>query len=159
MTTFYYDIGKLLDRIHTSALYLARNIKADRTSDFYQLSIIDAEGFLTDKIRTIAARMFADVFAQYARELSDPFQWDVPYEGLDNQIVFNVEFPSDFDLNLVPSILQAGEDLIIEYVVYEWMYHTNYDYRKAEDIYLKHLQHLQSLVSRRNIAIRSYKLF
>lgn len=160
MTTFYYSIAKLIDRIHTSALYLARNIKQDRTNDFYQLSIVDAEGFLQDKIRTIAARIFADVFSPYARELTDPFQFDVPFEGLDGQIIFQVEFPDKyFDANLIPSILQAGEDLIIDYVVYEWIYHTNYDYRKAEQIYSEGIKKLMGLVGRRYTARRNYKLY
>lgn len=162
MRAFYYDIAKLIDRVHTTALYLARNIKQDRSNDFYQLSIIDAEDFLKDKFRSISARIFADVFAPYARDLIDPYLFDNNYGDLTGQIVFYAQFPDDgtFDDNLYLSILQAGEDLMIDYVVYEWMYHTNYDYRKAESIYTEGLKRLIGLVNKRTGTFtRTYKLF
>ena len=161
MRAFYFGITKLLERVHTTALYLARNIKQDRTNDFYHLSIIDAEDFLKDKLRSISARIFADFFAPYARDLITPYLFDDYYGDLSGQIVFYAEFPADtFDDNLYASILQAVEDVMIDYVVYEWMYHSNYDYRKSEEIYLEGMRRISSLVNRRNATFtRTYKLF
>jgi hypothetical protein len=157
-TIIYYDIQGLIDRINTSSLYLARNIKNDRSADFHQLSITDAGDFIADKLRSISARLFADVFSQYARSITDPYLWDTTYEGVTGQLVYQVEFPTTkFDANLIPAILQKGEDVLIDYVVAEWLYHGNYDYRKAEAIYQEGKKELLGLVSRRYTFSRTYK--
>jgi len=160
MTTFTYDISALLTKIQTSALFVARNIKQDRSADFSKLSIVDAETFLLDKIRTISSKIFADIFSQYARDLTDPYLFDADNEGVSGDIVYSTEFPTtNFDANLLPSILQAGEDLIINYVVAEWLRISNYDYRNAEDIYKEDKKEMLGLVSRRYSYARKYKLF
>lgn len=167
MTTLYFDIPKLINRVNTNALLIGRNVKQDRTNDFTHLGVQDAEDFIKDKIRSICAQIFSDFFSQYARDLVDendvavePYEFDVTYDNVAGRIVFRVLFPEGFNLKLIPSVLQATEDLIIEYVTYEWLYHTNYDYRKAEAIYTKWMDKLIGLVSRRNgVTLRNYKYY
>jgi hypothetical protein len=157
-TIFYYDINKILDRVETAGLYAARNIKQEKAADFYQLSIVDARDFLADKLRTISARMFADIFSQYARNITDPYLYDTTFEGSEHQIIFQVEFPTTkFDSNLIPSICQKGEDVLIQYLVSEWLIHSNYDYRKAEETYQEGKREMLGLVSRRQNYSRTYK--
>lgn len=167
MVTLQYDIAKLINRVNTNALLIGRNVKQERTNDFMQLGVQDAEDFIKDKIRSICGQIFADFFSQYGRDLVDennvavePYEFDVTYNNVAGRIVFRMLFPEGFNLKLIPAILQATEDLIIEYVTYEWLYHTNYDYRKAEAIYQKWMDKLIGIVSRRNgVTLRNYKYY
>lgn len=163
MTVFYYDIDTLIHRVDTAAVLIARNIKKDRSADFQQLSTVDARDWIEDKIRSICGRLFSDIFAQYAQNLDEtadvPYEWDVTYDDEPRRVVFRVEFPeSHFDDHLIPSILQAGEDAIIEYVLYEWLYFTNYDYRDQERKSNEAWAKLRGLLGRRRRTFaRTYK--
>ena len=159
MVQLNLDIATIQERINTNSLLIGRNIKADRNNDFAILGIQDAEKWVHDEIKSISSRIFADFFSQYARDQEYPYM----FEGSDTydsgDIIYRMEFHEDFDTNLVPSILQATEDLIVDYVTYKWVYNSNYDYRKAEEIYKEGKSLLIELVSRRHNARRTYKYY
>lgn len=156
MTTFTIDIKKILDRVETKALYKARNIKKDGTSDFYQLSIVDARPFLIEKIRTVLARIWSTELSQYSIE--DGYTYD-DTDPLDIKVSYEVEFPENFRTESIPSISRAIEDAIVNFVIYQWMMASNYDYRKDEQEYRENMDEIRSLVARRTKLVRTYKLY
>ena len=152
MTTFYVDIAKILDRVDVKVLYKSRNIKKDGTSDFYQLSIVDAHGFLKEKIYSISSKIFSEELSAYS-STSGSFVYD------EDNVFFKVEFPSTFNVALIPSIERSIEDVIVNWTVFQWMYNSNYEYRKDEEEYLKSIDGLRSLITRRKNLVRTYKLY
>lgn len=163
MITLYYEVAKLVNRVNTNALLIGRNIKQDRSNDFFHLGVQDAEDFIKDKIRSIANRIFADCFIQYSRDMVYPNGNPVtPFscEADADEIEYNFNLPEGADPNVGVPLLQAVEDAIIEYVTYEWLYHTNYDYRKAEQIYKEHLDRITGMMSKRHgVILRNYKYY
>ena len=161
MTTFYFDINKILDKVETAALYRARNIK-DRTPDFAELSIVDAKDFLKDQLRYIAAKIFDTEFSQYppvADPAVEPFEFDVTYDGNPDHIVYRCTFPAGYNSSLHTATVHAIESALVKYVVMEWIKAANYDYRQNEADYEKAMDDIRSLVARRKNLKRTYHLF
>lgn len=161
MTTFYFDIDKILDKVETAVLYRARNIK-DRTPDFADLSIKDATDYLKDQLRYIASEIYDKELSQYPPVSDDPvtaFEYDVSYDNVPGRIVFRVTFPSGHNSNLYTAILNALERAMINYLVYHWIKKSNYDYRQDEADYYRAMDDVRSLVARRKNLKRTYHLF
>lgn len=165
MTTFYFDINKILDKVENNVLYKGRNIAAERKDDFAELSIVDARDFLKDQLETIASKIFDTELSQYTYGLDNletpvnAYEFDVIYDGIPGRIVYRVVFPAMYNLRLTPSVLNAIEDSMIKYLVTEWMKKSNYDYRQDELDFNKAMDDIRSLVSRRKNLKRTYKLY
>ena len=156
MTTIWFDIDILVDKIDTAVLYKARNIKRDGSSDFHQLSIVDAKIFIRDKIKSIGLKVYDKIISPLARQMSDTFLFD---EQIDGKNMMLIKLDYTIDKNLLPAIEGAIEDVIIDYCVYEWFYHSNYDYRKEEERFNNSFDDLLSLITRRINLKRTYKLY
>lgn len=156
MTTIWFDIDILVAKIDTAILYKARNIKKDGSSDFVQLSIADAKLFIRDKVKSIALKVYDKLVSPLARHLTDTFLFD---EEIDGKKLLLIKLDYTIDLNLLPAIEGAIEDVIIDYCIYEWMYHSNYDWRKGEERFNGSWDDLLSLIKRRINLKRTYKLY
>lgn len=160
MTTFYYDINKVIDKIDTAVLLKARNINKDASADFAQLSITDAKGFVKDKLAEISVKIFDKISSPLSRQITgDRFVFDETVEGEPGRIGFFVELPQKFDQGTTTSILRAIEDVMVSFCIYEWLYHANYDSRKEEERFNQKWDDLLSLITRRVNLKRTYKLY
>ena len=165
LTTFYFNIDGILDKVENNALFRARNITKDRTPDFAELSIVDARDFLKDQLKTIASKIFDTELSQYTYGLDDleiaveAYQFDVTYDSVAGRIVYNAVFPAIWNHKLVPAVSNAIEDAMIKYLVCEWLKKGNYDYRQDEVDFGKAMDDLRSLVARRKNLKRTYKLY
>jgi hypothetical protein len=164
MITLQYDINLLVDKIDEVTLIKARNIKKDGEADFKQLSIVDNKHFIKDKLEEISAKIFDKITSPISRTLSEErYEFDPLTEGEEptnsGKIVFRFELPEKSDSGITKAILRAIEDVMVTFCVYEWMFHSNYDYRKDEERYNQRWDDLLSLVNRRINLKRTYKLY
>ena len=164
MITLQYNINLLVDKIDEAILIKARNIKKDGESDFKQLSIVDNKHFIKDKLEEISAKIFDKITSPISRTLSDErYEFNPLTEGEEpvnsEKIVFRFTPPDKFDSGTTKAILRAIEDVMVSFCIYEWMLHSNYDYRKDEERYTQRWDDLLSLISRRINLKRTYKLY
>ena len=121
-------------------------------------SPVDGETWILEYISTIAADMFSKLFSPLARTLINPFINGI--EESEDDIIYNVVFPSTFDINTVPAINRAIEDTIVSYAVSEWMKDLRVPGWEREEIdHLNKYDNLRGLTTRRVNLKRSYKLY
>lgn len=170
VTTFYYEIPKLVQKINTKVMYSIRN-RTEAPKGFGDNSIIDADMLVGEYITQIANDLFDKHISKMGRELADlevpqePFEYAVDYtrEGedtIENCIIYRVILPEKFDINTVTPMWKAIEDSIISYAVYQWLMDSNINgWQIYEERHDREVNKLIGLVNRRIGLVRTYKLF
>ncbi len=175
VTTFYYEIPKLIQKINTKVEYSIRN-RTEKPKGFGDNSIIDADMLVGEYITQIANDLFDKHISKLGRAVvsdlevpQEPFEYGVDYilnEGeidedtLEDCIVYRVILPEKFDTTTIPPIFKAIEDSIISYAVYQWLMDSNVNgWQIYEDRHEKDVDKLIGLVNRRIGLVRTYKLY
>lgn len=175
VTTFYYEIPKLIQKINTKVEYSIRN-RTDKPKGLGDNSIIDAEMLVGEYITQIANDLFDKHISKLGRavvfdleEPQEPFEYGVDYilnEGTEEEetladcIVYRVILPEKFDTTTIPAIFKAIEDSIISYAVYQWLMDSNINgWQIYEERHEKEVDKLIGLVNRRIGLVRTYKLY
>jgi len=170
VTTFYFIVNSLIDKVNTHVLYKVR--KRDDILGLDQNSVIDAELLIKEYLHSASAELFNKWISPLSRELedlddpqvafvfNDTFTHPETEEETENCIIFRVIFPEKFDTTTKPVILRAIEDVLVSYAVYNWLMDSNIqDWQKYELEYLRKIDNLSGLLTRRINLKRSYKLY
>jgi len=170
VTTFYYEISKILDRVQLGVIYKVR--KRDEILGLDANSTIDAEVLIREYLSAVSHDIFNKWMSPLSRDLDDieephePFEYDEtfvhPETGTEtkNCIIYRVIFPEKFDTITKPSIFKAIEEMMVSYCVYNWLMDSNIQgWEKYEMEYLRHKDNLVDLITRRINLRRTYKDF
>ncbi|MGM0377846.1 MAG: hypothetical protein ACQEQ0_13830 [Bacteroidota bacterium] len=160
VTTFYYKINAVIDRIQLGVLYKVR--KRDDILGLDGNSVIDVELLVKEYMSSVAHDIFSKWLSPLARELSDleepqePFEYDETFthpeteEETENCIIYRVIFPEKFDTTTKQPIYKAIEDMIVSYCIWQWLMDSNIQgWEKYEMEYERKKDALVDLVTRR----------
>jgi hypothetical protein len=170
VTSFYYEISTIIDRVHLGILYKVR--KRDDILRLGENSGIDAELLIKEYLQSIAYDVFSKLISPLGRDLDDldtplePFEYNETFTHpeteatTDNCIIYRVIFPEKFDDTTKPPIYKALEDTLVSYCIWQWLMDSNIpDWPKYEAEHERKYKDLRSLIVRRVNLKRSYKLY
>jgi len=170
VTTFYYEIQPLIDRVQLEVLYKVRN-RADIIG-LGDNTIIDAELLVKEYLSSIAHDVFSKLLSPWGRTLEDlddpqdPFEYNETFTHpeteaeTENCIIYRVIFPDYSDENTKEPIHRAIEDALVSYCVYQWLMDSNIQgWERYEYEHLKKMDNLRDLMTRRINLQRTYKWY
>lgn len=171
VTTFYYTIPSLLNRIEMGVLIKVRNRK-EKAIGLDALSTIDSELLVKEYLGSISADIFSKLTGPLGKTLADletpmePFEFDETFTHpdtdaeTDNCIIFRTIFTDTMDSTSKPAIEKALADTMISYCIWQWLMDSNVpDWPKYENEHQRKYDDLRSLIVRRINLRRTYKLY
>jgi hypothetical protein len=160
MTEFICNIESLVNRIENEIQNKSRKSRTGSDFGFGENSSVDGEIWIKEYLSTIAADIYSKLFSPLARTLNDSFIDGIVQDPAEPEIIYNVVFPDNFDINTVPSITRAIEDTLVSYCVSEWLKDLRMPgWEREEFDHINKYDNLRSLMVRRINPKRSYKLY
>lgn len=162
----YYDITNILNRIQYESIRKAGNIKNENgKSEVNNIAINDEDLiFAKEILKDVAGKIF-NALSPYSRGLEEleepviPFEFDVTYEETAGQIVYRVEWPDKFDVNIVSLIDKTIENLLIEGTKEKYLEKIGVPNDVEKNAYNREYSQLLSYLARRKGYVRPYKLY
>jgi hypothetical protein len=173
MVTFYYEIGKLIDRAEVEALLYVKSLKnEDGLPALEELAIGDEdESYIRKLLYNVANQVYAKL-SPYSRGLAslevplEGFEFDKTYTDDDeaeteteNCIIFRILEPDNFDEVVRLPLDNTIENIMINYVVSEWLFRNAADGSIHKERYEKNLDEILKYINRRLALKRTYKLY
>ena len=168
MTTFYYTIPTLIEKVNLDVLSKVRN--RNNIIGIGNNSTIDWEVLVREYLSSIAHQIFDAYTSSLGRTLpeldtpQEPFEWSVTFDpgtgDISDCVVFRVIFPDKFDQSTIPSVQKAIEDSMVSYAVWQWLMDSNIQgWELYEENHNRKLSQLSGLINRRIGLTRTYKLY
>ena len=163
---YYYDIQALLNRIQYESMKKAKNIKSEAgKSQVDDMAINDEDLVFAKKLlKDVSGKVF-NALSPYSRGLEEleeplvPFEFDVTYEEVEGQLVYRVEWPEKFDVNISTLIDQSVENLLIEGTKEKFLEKIGIPNEAEANAYKREYAQLLGYLARRKGYVRPYKQY
>lgn len=154
---FYYKIEDLHNLANRESVYALDSLDSDNGPELTDRHILgmDEDLFFKRMIKTAGGVVFKRIHRR-GRGVTNPYQFDVEYEGTPGYIVITLDFPENFDSALYDAIDSQLQECLVYHVLAGWFskQRRNFlasDYKKfyedGED-QLKSLIEMRTLVRR-----------
>lgn len=152
MQLFFYKITDLHALATRESVYALDSLEAEANPELTDRHLLgqDDANFFKRMAKVACAEVFKRVHRR-SRGVENAFQFDAEYEGTPGYIIFALDFPDNFDTNLIPSVDSAFQESIIYNVLKGWFskQRRNYLAEEYEKFYMNTADELKALIEMR----------
>lgn len=149
---FYYKITELHNLANLESVYALDSVDTPEGAGLTDRHVLgmDEETFFKRMLKTAGGAVYKRVHRR-GRGVTSPYQFDVEYEGVAGHVVYELNFPDNFDTNLTESIDSQLKECLVYHVLAGWFSKQRRNYLAAEyqQFYSDSSDQLKSLIEMR----------